>query len=44
MNQGYFLLLGLAKVRGEFSLTVVACNLQRAILIVGVPRMIAALA
>ena len=44
MNQGYFLLRGLAKVRGEFSLTVVACNLKRAILIVGVPRMIAALA
>ena len=44
MDQGYFLTRGLAKVRGEFSLTVVAYNLKRAIMIVGVRRMIAALA
>jgi transposase len=44
MDQGYFLTRGLAKVRGEFSLTVVAYNLKRAITIVGVPRLIAALA
>lgn len=43
MDQGYFLLRGLAKVRGEFSLTVLAYNLKRALRIVGVPRLIAAL-
>jgi len=44
MDQGYFLCRGLAKVRGEFSLTVLAYNLKRAIAILGVPRLIAALA
>jgi transposase len=44
MDQGYFLLRGLVKVRGEFSLTVLAYNLKRALRILGVPRLIAALA
>ncbi|MDQ3697163.1 MAG: IS1182 family transposase [Gemmatimonadota bacterium] len=43
MDQGYFLLRGLYKVRAEFSLTVLAYNLKRVINIVGVPRMVAAL-
>ena len=44
MEQGYFLLKGLTKVRGEFSLTVLAYNLKRVLNIVGVPRLRAALA
>ena len=44
MDQGYFLMRGLVKVRSEFSLTVLAYNLKRVINLVGVPRMIAALA
>lgn len=44
MDHGYFLCRGLVKVRAEFSLTVFAYNLKRAITIVGVPRLIAALA
>ena len=44
MDQGYFLMRGLVKVKSEFSLTVLAYNLKRVINIVGVPRMIAALA
>ena len=44
MDQGYFLLKGLCKVRGEFSLTVLAYNLKRALNLVGVPRLMAALA
>ena len=44
MDQGYFLLKGLAKVRGEFSLTVLAYNLKRAVNLVGVPRLLGALA
>jgi hypothetical protein len=44
MDQGYFLLKGLRKVRGEFSLTALAYNLQRVFTIVGVPRLVAALA
>lgn len=40
MDQGYFLTRGLAKVRGEFSLTVLAYNLKRAINVLGVPRLI----
>lgn len=43
MDQGYFLLRGLEKVRTEWSMTVLAYNLKRVIRIVGVPRMIAAL-
>ena len=44
MDQGYFLLNGLAKRRGEFSLTVLAYNLKRVFNVVGVPRLLAALA
>lgn len=44
MDQGYFLLKGLAKVRGEFSLTVLAYNVKRVINLVGVPRLLEALA
>jgi transposase len=40
----YFLLKGLAKVRGEFSLMALAYNLRRAITILGVPALVAALA
>ena len=42
-EQGFFLLRGLAKVRTEFSLTVLAYNLRRVLNIVGIPRLIAAL-
>ncbi len=44
MDQGYFLRRGLTKVRTEFSLTVLAYNLKRALRVVGVPQLIAALA
>jgi transposase len=44
MDQGYFLLKGLRKVRGEFSLTALAYNLKRVLTIVGVPRLLDALA
>ncbi len=44
MDQGHFLLKGLNKVRGEFSLTVPAYNLKRVINIVGVQRLLAAVA
>ncbi len=44
MDQGYFLLKGLTKVRGEFSLTVLAYNLKRVLNLVGVPPLLAALA
>lgn len=44
MNQGYFLCRGLAKVRGEFSLTTLAYNLQRVINLLGVPRLLEAVA
>jgi transposase len=42
MNQGYFLLKGLEKVRGEFSLSTLAYNLKRVFNIVGVTKLIAA--
>lgn len=42
-DQGCFLTRGLAMVRGELSLTVVAYDLKRAMTIVDVPRLIAAL-
>lgn len=42
MNQGYFLLKGLVKVRGELSLTALAYNLKRVLNILGVNKMIAA--
>jgi Transposase DDE domain len=37
MNQGAFLMRGLEKVRGEFSLTALAYNLRRVLNIVGSP-------
>ena len=43
MNQGYFLMRGLEKVRAEMALTVMAYDLKRVIRILGVPRMIEAL-
>jgi hypothetical protein len=42
MNQGAFLMRGLANVRGEFSLTALAYNLRRALNIVGVGALTAA--
>jgi transposase len=42
MNQGAFLMRGLENVRGEFSLTALAYNLRRALNIVGVFGLIAA--
>lgn len=42
MNQGAFLMRGLDNVRGEFSLTALAYNIKRAITLVGVPGLIAA--
>lgn len=42
MNQGAFLMRRLDNVRGEFSLTALAYNIKRAIIIVGVPGLIAA--
>ena len=44
MDQGYFLLKGLRKVRGEFSLTVLAYNLKRVLNLIGVPRLLETLA
>ena len=43
MNQAYFLMKGLAKVRAEFSLSALAYDLKRVIAIVGVPALLAAL-
>jgi transposase/IS5 family transposase len=42
MNQGAFLTRGLEKVRAEFSLTALAYNLRRALNILGMDRMMAA--
>jgi transposase len=42
MNQGAFLMRRLDNVRGEFSLTALAYNIRRAITLVGVPGLIAA--
>jgi transposase len=42
MDAGFFLMRGLAKVRAEMSLTVLAYNLKRAINLLGVPKLIAA--
>jgi transposase len=44
MVQGAFLMRGLANVRGEFSLTALAYNLRRALNVVGVEAMTAAVA
>ena len=43
MNQGAFLMRGLEKVRGEFSLTALAYNLRRILNIVELSKLIAAL-
>ena len=42
MNQGAFLMRGLEKVRGEFSLTALAYNLRRVLNIVGFTELMAA--
>jgi hypothetical protein len=44
MNQGYFLMRGLENVKAEMSLTVTAYNLKRVLNILGVKRMVQALA
>ena len=44
MNQGYFLTKGLSSVKAEFSLSILAYNIKRAINIIGVRGMIEALA
>ena len=44
MNQGYFLTRGLANVRCEMSLTVLAYNIKRVINILGAQKMVGALA
>lgn len=44
MNQAYFLTRGLSSVRAEFSLSALAYNLKRVLAIVGVPRLLVALA
>ena len=43
MNQGYLLLKGLRKVKGEFGLSVIAYNMKRAIRIKGVRVLIQAI-
>jgi transposase len=42
-HQGYFLLRGVAKVRAECSLTVLAYNLRRVLNLVDMPRLLASL-
>ncbi|WP_229380589.1 MULTISPECIES: transposase [unclassified Sphingobium] len=42
MNQGAFLMQGLANVNAEFSLTALAYNLRRAINILGIPALLRA--
>ena len=44
MNQGAFLMRGLEKVRGEFSLTALAYNLRRVLNILGFTELMAAVA
>jgi hypothetical protein len=44
MDQGYFLMRELPNVGAEMSLTVLAYNIKRAIKILGVPKMVQALA
>lgn len=43
-NQGYFLMRGLEKVQAEMSLSALAYNIKRAINILGVPKIVDALA
>jgi hypothetical protein len=42
-DQGHFLMMGLEKVRAEFSLSTLAYNIRRVLNILGVQRLIAAL-
>ena len=42
MDQGYFLMRGIEKVRAEISLSVLAYNIKRVITILGIPAMVAA--
>jgi hypothetical protein len=42
-EQGFLLMRGLAKVRTEFRVTVLAYHLRRVVNLVGIPRLIAAL-
>ena len=42
MNQGAFLMRGLEKVRGEFSLTALAYNLRRVLNIIGFTELMTA--
>lgn len=42
MGQGPFLMRGLENVRGEFSLSVLACNLRRAASLLGVAALLSA--
>jgi IS5 family transposase len=44
MNQGAFLMRGLEKVRAEFSLTALVYNLRRALNLLGVSKLLAAVA
>ncbi len=44
MDQGYFLMKGLPNVGAEMSLTVLAYNIKRAVKILGLPKMLQALA
>ena len=44
MHQGAFLMRGLQKVRADFSLTALAYNLRRALNILGMDKMMAAVA
>lgn len=44
MNQGAFLTRGIEKVRGEFSLTALAYNMRRALNILGMEKMMEAVA
>ncbi len=44
MNQGAFLMRGLQKARAEFSLTALAYNLRRALNILGMEKLMAAVA
>jgi transposase len=44
MNQGAFLMRGLEKVRAEFSMTALVYNLRRALNILGMEKLMAALA
>ena len=42
MDQGFFLMKGLPKVRAEFSLTVFSYNLKRALKVLGTQKLIQA--